>query len=64
MNTMTNVQNHLNKVQELSMNPDFIKTVAETLQANGCTAEEWETNKVFFLMTFANNVINKTQENN
>jgi len=64
MNTMTNVQNHLNKVQELSMNPDFIKTVAETLQANGCTSEEWETNKVFFLMTFANNVINKTQENN
>jgi hypothetical protein len=64
MNTMTNVQNHLYKVQELSMNPDFIKKVAETLQANGCTPEEWETNKVFFLMTFANNVINKTQENN
>ena len=46
------------------MNPEFIKSVAETLEANGCSAEEWESNKVYFLMTFAWNYLNKVEENN
>jgi len=64
MTTMTDVKNLLDKVQELTMNPNFIKSVAETLEANGCSAEEWESNKVYFLMTFAYNYLNKVEENN
>tara|TARA_R110000868_G_scaffold377198_1_gene642484 strand:- start:737 stop:931 length:195 start_codon:yes stop_codon:yes gene_type:complete len=64
MNTMTDVKNRLNKVEELCMNSNFIKTVAETLEANGCSAEEWESNKLYFLMTFAWNYLNKVEENN
>ena len=64
MTTMTDVKNRLDKVQNLAMNPEFIKSVAETLQANGCSPEEWESNKVYFLMTFAWNYLNKVEENN
>jgi hypothetical protein len=64
MTTMTDVKNLLDKVQELTINPNFIKSVAETLEANGCSAEEWESNKVYFLMTFEYNYINKLEENN
>lgn len=64
MKTMTDVKNRLDKVQNLAMNPEFIKSVAETLQANGCSTEEWESNKVYFLMTFAWNYLNKVEENN
>lgn len=64
MTTMTDVKNRLDKVQDLAMNPEFIKSVAETLEANGCSPEEWESNKVYFLITFAWNYLNKVQENN
>jgi len=56
---MTTVKNYLDQVQELSLNANFVKSVAKTLKENGCSVEEWEANKVYFLMTFASKIINK-----
>ena len=61
---MTDVKNHLNKVQDLVNDSEFIQCVALALQENGCTPEDWETNKVFYLMAFAQKIVTKAEENN
>jgi hypothetical protein len=63
MTTMTDVRDHLDKVQDLVMDPEFIECVAITLQENGCTPEDWEANKVFYLMAVAQKMVANTLEN-
>jgi hypothetical protein len=64
MTTMTDVKNLLDKVQELVNDSEFIECVALALQENGCTPEDWEANKVFYLMAFAQKIVTKAEENN
>ncbi len=59
---MEAAKNYLNEIEALCLNEDFIKSVAETLEATKfCTLEEWEANKPIILMRFAAEFLNKKE---
>jgi hypothetical protein len=54
---MKSVEEILNKIEALCFDPEFIKCAAETCKQNGCTAEEWNKNKMPILMKLASQIV-------
>ena len=56
MTTLSNtadLQNVLNKVEALVLDENFRKVAADTAKQFGCTAEEWNANKMPILIKLA-----------
>jgi hypothetical protein len=54
---MKSVENILNQIEELVINPEFIKAAAETCKQVGISAKEWNENKMPILVKFASQII-------
>ena len=48
------IDTEMNRRRDLIEDPDFRKLCIEAAQNMGVTAKEWNDNKMFFLMMFAN----------
>lgn len=53
LNNTADLQNILNKVESLVLDENFRKVAAKTAKQFGCTAEEWNANKMPILIKLA-----------
>ena len=56
---MTTANELVNKMIEISTDPEFIKLSAKAAEEMGVTASEWNKNKAFILMNFATEMIKR-----
>ena len=64
MNTMEDVKNRLEKVQELVLNPIFVEHVYHAVKSQGCSEEEWKSNMMPIVARLAYSYLDRLDEEN